>query len=383
MSPRAVTVRDVYRALDDHYPFAHRADWDNVGILAGDPSAPVRSVLAALDATPAAISLCRRIRPDLLLTHHPVVFTPLKSVRSDFPDSSAAYSLLRMGVAVISAHTNADVAPRGVSWAVARRLGLRGIRPLIPGEPVSEACKVAVFVPPDRADAVMAAVAEAGGGRIGEYSRCSFRVSGVGTFLPSQAARPFAGRAGREEKVAEVRLETVVARSRLPQALAAIRRAHPYEEPAIDVYPLAGGALGGGVGAIGALKEPAPLDAALGEVFRRIRPSWIKVSGPRRKTVRRIAVVAGSGAEFAKAARDAGADLYVTGDVKYHQALEAAAGTMAVADVGHGSAERWILPEFRRTLAERFGKTLAVRVFMEKEPLRAFRPGASQGGIKR
>jgi len=383
VSPRAqVTVRDVYRALDDHYPFAHRADWDNVGILAGDPAAPVRSVLVALDATPAALALCGRMRPGLLLTHHPVIFTPLKSVRPGPGDSSAAYSLLRMGTAVISAHTNADVAPRGVSWAVARRLGLRGIRPLIPGEP-SDATKVAVFVPADRADAVMTALSEAGGGRIGEYARCSFRVAGVGTFLPSKAANPFVGGAGREERVEEIRLESVVARDLLPQALAAVRRAHPYEEPAIDVYPLVGGALGGGVGAVGDLRAPSPLDAALGEVFRRIRPEWIRVAGPRRKTVRRIAVVAGSGAEFAKAAREAGADLYVTGDVKYHQALEAAAGTMAVADVGHGSAERWILPEFRRVLSERFGKALAVRVFMEKEPLRMFRPGPTKGGTRR
>ena len=279
-------------------------------------------------------------------------------------------------MAVISAHTNADVAPRGVSWAVARRLGLRGIRPLIPGEP-SDACKLAVFVPPDRADAVMAALAEAGGGRIGEYTRCSFRVAGVGTFLPSEAARPFAGRAGREEKVDEVRLESVVSRGLLPQALAAVRRAHPYEEPAIDVYPLVGGALGGGVGAVGERRSPAPLDAVLEEISRRIRPDWIRTAGPRRKTVRRIAVVAGSGAEFAKAARDAEADLYVTGDMKYHQALEAAAERMAVADVGHGSAERWILPEFRRVLSERFRKTLAVRVFIERE-LRMFRPGSTK-----
>ena len=375
MSPRPdITVRDVYRTLDDHYPFVHRADWDNVGILAGDPAAPVKTILVALDATPAAIALCRRIRADLLLTHHPVIFSPVKSVRPDSRDSSAAYHLLRLGVAVISAHTNADVAPHGVSWAVARRLGLREIRPLIPGEP-SDACKLAVFVPPDRADDVMTAIAEAGGGRIGEYSRCSFRVSGVGAFLPSKTARPFAGRAGREEKVDEVRLESVVARGLLPKALAAVRRAHPYEEPAIDVYPLVGGALGGGVGAIGELRSPAPLDSALGHIFRRIHPSWIRLAGPRRKTVRRIAIVAGSGADFAKAAREAEADLYVTGDLKYPHALEAAEGKMTVADVGHGSGERWILPEFKRVLSERFGKAVAVRVLMEKEPLRMFRPG--------
>lgn len=374
-----VTVRDVWSALDEHFPFSHRADWDNVGILAGNPEAPVRSVLVALDATPAAVALCGRMNADLLLTHHPAIFTPLKSVRADQPDSSAAYSLLRMGVAVISAHTNADVAPRGVSWAVARRIGLGGIRPLVPGQP-SDACKVAVFVPPDRADAVMAALSEAGGGRIGAYSRCSFRTAGWGTFLPAESASPFAGRPGVEERVEELRLEAVVARSLLSQVLKAVRAAHPYEEPAIDVYPLAGWALGGGIGAVGDRESGSPLDVVLEEIRRKIRPAWIKVSGPSRKTVRRIAVVAGSGSEFMGAARDAGADLFVTGDVKYHQALEAAAGGMPVADVGHGSAEKWILPEFRRVLAGRFGGSLAIRVLMEQEPQRAFSPRTTRRG---
>ena len=128
-----VTVRDVWRALDEHFPFARRADWDNVGILLGDPGAPVRSVLIALDATPAVLSAVRRRPTDLLVTHHPVVYKPLPSIRPDRPEAAAAYTLLRTGVAVISAHTDADVAPRGVSHAVARRLGLREIRPLIPG----------------------------------------------------------------------------------------------------------------------------------------------------------------------------------------------------------------------------------------------------------
>ena len=380
VSPRAgITVRDAWRALDEHFPFAHRADWDNVGILLGDPDAPVRSVLVALDATPSVLALCRKTRTDLLLTHHPVIHSPLKSLRPDDGSSAAAFALAGMGTAVISAHTNADVAPRGVSWAVARRIGLSGIRPLLPGEP-SDACKVAVFVPPDAAERVLDAIDGAGGARIGAYSRCSFRTAGTGTFLPAEDARPYLGVPGREERVEEMRLETVVARGLMPKVLAAVRAAHPYEEPAIDAYPLAGGALGGGIGAVGDRKAAVSLEVALEEIYARIRPSWIRVAGTGKRKVRRIAVVAGSGSEFARAASEAGADLFVTGDMKYHQALEAAAGDMPVADVGHGSAEKWILPEFRRVLAGRFGKGLAIRVFMEKEPLWMFHPGERRGG---
>jgi len=378
----SVTVRDVWRALDEHFPFAHRADWDNVGILLGDPGAPVRSILIALDATPGVLSAVRRRPVDLLVTHHPVVFKPIPRIRPDRPEAAAAYALLRTGVAAISAHTNADVAPRGVSHVMARRLGLRGIRPLIPGEPSSDACKVVVFVPGSHADAVLDAASGAGAARIGEYRRCSFRTEGTGTFLPREGADPYIGSPGREERVPEIRLETVAAGSVLPAVLRAVRTAHPYEEPAIDVIPLRGAALGGGVGAVGDLPAPEPLADALERVRRTLRPSWIRLAGPRRKTVRRVAIVGGSGAEFAGAAREAGADLYVTGDVKYHQALEAEGAGMPVADIGHGSGERWILPEFRRVLLARFPGALKVRVKMEEEPQRAVPPGRTRGGTR-
>jgi dinuclear metal center YbgI/SA1388 family protein len=377
-SPSAVTVRDVWEALDAEFPFFHRADWDNVGILLGDPKASARRVVIALDATASVVAACRRHKADLLVTHHPVIHSPLKSIRTDQIASAAAHELVRMGVAVISAHTNADVAPGGVSHALARRIGLQGIRPLIPGEP-SDACKVAVFVPPDGADAVLDALSRAGGGRIGAYARCSFRTVGTGTFLPAESANPFLGRPGIEERVEEIRLESVVAGSLVQDVLRAVREAHPYEEPAIDVYPLKGAALGGGIGAVGDRKQEAPLAEVLEGVYRAARPSWIKVAGPRKKRVRRIAVVAGSGSEFAKAARVAGADLFLTADIKYHQALEAAAGDMTVADIGHGSGEKWILPEFRRVIAARFGRRVATRVVMENEPLRSFRPKQTGG----
>jgi len=375
----AVTVKDIRAALDRHFPFAHCAEWDNVGILLGDPAAPVRSVLVSLDATPAVLAGLRRRPADLLLTHHPVVFPHLKAVRPDGP-CAAAFELLRRNVAVISAHTNADSAARGVSHAMARRLRLRGIRPLLRGEPHSDACKVVTFVPPSRADAVLDAVAAAGGARIGAYDRCSFRSAGTGTFFGGAGSAPRVGVRGREERVEEIRLETVVAGGLLPAVLRSIRSAHPYEEPAIDVVPLRGGALGGGIGALGDLPLPLPLDAALAEVRRAFRPAWIHVAGPRRKRVRRVAIVGGSGAEFSGAAREAGADLFVTGDVKYHQALEASGGNMPVADIGHASGERWILPEFRRILLESFPVTVEVRVVMEEEPMRVIPAGRTRGG---
>ncbi len=379
----APTVREVYEALDAAWPFAHRADWDNVGILVGDPGQSAGRILIALDATRAAIEKLIAIKGSLLVTHHPVVFSPLKSIRPDSQASAAAFSLLKAGASVISAHTNADSAPRGVSWAIARRLGLEFIHPLVPDEPSGGACKIVVFVPADNADSILAALSGAGAGRIGEYADCTFRSEGTGSFVPSGNASPAVGGEGGKVSVAEIRLETVVAGADLPRVLRVLRDAHPYEEPAIDVYPLKGGALGGGYGAVGTLRNPAPLKDVLDMIHRRLRcDGGIRVAGPSRRTVRRIAVMGGSGAGFIHAAAEAGADLFVTGDVKYHEAQEAENAGITVADVGHGAAEKWILPEFRRVISERFGASADVRIFVEREPLRPYRPGETPGGEK-
>ncbi len=379
----APTVRDVYEALDAAWPFAHRADWDNVGILLGDPGQPAGRILVALDASRAAIDRMTAIKASLLVTHHPVIFSPLKSIRPDSQSSSAAFSLVKAGASVISAHTNADSAPRGVSWAIARRLGLEFIHPLVPDEPSGSACKIVVFVPADNADSIFAAMSGAGAGRIGEYADCTFRSEGTGTFVPSGHASPAVGEGGGKVSVPEIRIETVVAGPDLPRVLRVLRDAHPYEEPAIDVYPLKGSALGGGYGAVGTLPKPAPLKDVLDAIHRRLRcDGGIRIAGPARRTVRRIAVMGGSGAGFIRAAVEADADLFVTGDVKYHEAQEADFAGITVADVGHGASEKWILPEFRRVISERFGASADIRIFFEREPLRPYRPGETPGGEK-
>ena len=366
----AVTVRDIRRLLDECFPFALREDWDNVGLLAGDPDAPVRTVAVALTATQGVLKALERRRADLLVTHHPVIFSALKSIRPDNPASSAVYKLLRANTAVISAHTNVDAAPRGVSHIMARRLGLGKISLLVPGVPSADSCRIVAYTPATHVEALMDAVDSAGGARIGAYSRCSFRSGGTGAFLGGAQASPYEGNAGREERVAETRLETVAPGSLVPCILDAVRKAHPYEEPVIDVIPLRFGALGGGIGAVGEFSSPMSLEEALETVRRRLAPEWIKAAGPRNKTVRRVAVVGGSGGEFIGAAHKAGADLFVTGDVKYHQAVDAENLGTPTADIGHASGEKWILPEFRRIILGRFGSDVTVRIIGEKEPLR-------------
>jgi dinuclear metal center YbgI/SA1388 family protein len=373
------TVLDAFRALDARWPFAHRSDWDNVGILLGDPRREVRKVLVSLDATPASVSRCIRSGASLLVTHHPPIFSPMKDFREDRAPASLLFPLVRAGAAVISAHTNADLAADGVSHAAARRLGLRSLRPLLPGE-TAGARKVVVFVPPSHEGAVLDSMTAAGAGRIGAYSRCAFRSAGTGSYLPGAGSAPFRGKAGQEERVEERRLEAVVAGADLGRVLAAIREVHPYEEPAVDVYPLSGGSpLGGGLGVVGELPEPLPVAEALKLVRTALRAATLRAAGPRSGRVRRVAVVGGSGGGMIGAAAAAGADLYVTGDVKHHEALEAAAGPMVVADAGHAATEKWILPEFASALRKALGSAVRVNVHEEEEPLRDV-PGGNDGG---
>jgi len=364
------TVLDAWRALDARWPFAHRSDWDNVGILLGDPAREVRRALVALDASPEAAARCVRLGADLLVTHHPPVLSPVKELREDRFPGSVLLPLARAGVSVLSAHTNADLAPCGVSHAAARRLGLSSVRPLLPGE-TAGARKVVVFVPPSHQEAVLEAMAAAGAGRVGAYARCAFRSAGTGSYVPCAGASPWRGEAGREERVDEVRLEAVAAGADVERVVSAARRAHPYEEPAVDVYALSGGApLGGGLGVVGELPEPLPLAAALDLVRSRLRASSLRAGGGRPARVRRVALTGGSGGAFVGAAAAAGADLYVTGDVRYHEALDAAGGRMAVADAGHGATERWILPEFASVLRRGLGADFRATVHFGEEPLR-------------
>jgi hypothetical protein len=243
------------------------------------------------------------------------------------------------------AHTNADRANPGVSDALAAAVGLHDLRPLdaMPGEPQD---KVVVFVPRDDADRMVAALAAAGAGRIGDYERCAFLTDGTGTFLPGERSSPTIGQPGRVEQVAETRVEMVAPRRCRAAVVAAVRAVHPYEEPAYDVYPVAVPSADRGLGRVGELAEPTTF-AAFTEAVARALPTaaWgIRAAGDPGRPVRTVAVCGGSGGEYAAAAARADADAYVTADLKHHSTSEAAADLgIGLIDAGHWSTEQpWL-----------------------------------------
>jgi dinuclear metal center YbgI/SA1388 family protein len=282
------------------------------------------------------VAEARRRRANLIVSHHPLLFRPLRTVVTPSGQGAVVAALARHGISAYAAHTNLDFAPGGTSHALAELLGLRtvGFLSPLPGRHR----KVVTFVPATDADRVMEAMAAAGAGVIGEYGRCSFRTEGTGTFHGSAQSHPVLGRALRLERVPEVRLEMVAPAAAVEAVAAALRAVHPYEEPAFDVYPLEGGPPEFGMGAVGELPSAMALGSFLDVVRRRLRVPRVRYTGEVRRSVRRVAVCGGSGADLLPEAIRAGAEVFVTADVKYH-AFHEASGRIALVDAGHHETE--------------------------------------------
>ena len=351
---RTPTLADVVAALERRYDPGWADDWDAVGLVTGDPEQPVRRVLFAVDPVQAVIDEAVSLKADLLVVHHPLLLRPVTSVAADRPKGRAVHELIRSGVALYVAHTNADSPPGGVSDSLARALGLVDLAPLRtdPAEPMD---KVVTFVPHESAEHVLDALAAAGAGAIGEYDRCAFLSPGTGTFRPGPSADPAIGAPGRVEQVGETRLEMVLPRGRREAVLTALRAAHPYEEPAFDVFELAGWAGDRGSGRRGRLPEPTTLRAFAGAVVAALPSTAVgaRVSGDLDARVETVAVAGGSGDFLLDDVRRAGVDVYVTSDLRHHPASEFREyDGPALVDVPHWAAEWTWLPVAQRRLSD-------------------------------
>ena len=349
-----LTVADITRALDDWAPPGQKADFDRVGLQVGDAAAEVRGVLVALDLTPAVVDEAAERGAGLVVTHHPLLFKPLDRVTAGHPVGGLVLRLAQAGVAFYAVHTNLDAAWGGVSFALAEQLGLEGVGLLSPLDGALR--KLTTYVPADHADAVRSALADAGAGEIGAYRACSFSTGGFGRFQPLADASPAVGEAGGPlETVEETRLEATVASWRVSGAITAVSRAHPYEQPVVDVVTLEGSATRTGYGALGTLPAPEPLPTFLARVARRLDARALRYVGDERTQIQRVAVCGGSGMSFFADARRAGADAYVTADVTYHRFFEAldAGGHPSIALVDAGHYETEAVTE--RLVADRLG----------------------------
>ncbi len=367
MSVAPTTVNDLVRFLERFAPTDLAEDWDNVGLLVGDPTRAVRKVMTCLTLTPDVAAEAIAAQADLVVTHHPVLFKPIQRLVASDPQSRMLMDLIAAHVAVYSPHTAYDNDAEGINQQLAEALGLQGIEPLKPGQGVVRSVIVA-FVPHEHVEAVQQAVWNAGGGQIGEYSECSFITPGTGTFRGSLDSHPTVGQPGRLERVEEVRLEITCSERCLAPALKALYDAHPYEEPAVDVYKLES-PLGGGAGRVGNLPEALPFAEFVAHVRSQLGYRELQAVPPASGLVRRVGIVCGSGGEFLKQALRRGCDLFLTGEARFHAALEAKAAGIGLLLAGHYATERPALERLaERIAAESTGiETWASRV--ERDPL--------------
>ena len=359
--------------VEELAPLELAEPWDNPGWQLGDPRAPVEKVLLCLDVGREVVKEAGQKGAQLILTHHPLFFKGMKSLRVDTPQGALAAELLRLGIGVYAAHTNLDRARLGVSDALAKILGLESTEVLVPAE--ERYYKLVVFVPVEHVEAVREALGAAGAGWIGNYSHCTFGVEGTGTFLPLEGTSPYIGRQGVLERVREVRLETVVPSALVEKAVRAMLEVHPYEEVAYDLYPLANRFKPSlGLGRVGVLPEAVPLRNFAGRVREALGLGAVRWAGEEGRPVRRVAVCGGAGGELWKEALAARADVLVTGDVSYHTARDMLAAGLAFVDAGHFGTERAVLPLLKELLARALEERgLAVDLLLsegEKDPFK-------------
>jgi dinuclear metal center YbgI/SA1388 family protein len=332
-------VADIARWLEQFAPARLAEPWDNVGLLWGDPGAEVERVMTCLTVTHKTALEAVHERAEAVVSHHPVLFRPVQRVRADRPETGALWTLARAGVAVLSPHTAFDNTTGGINDGLAERLGLRDIHALRL-TPAAAPLKVVVFTPENDHEAVLSAAFAAGGGCIGAYGECSFATPGEGTFFGGEGTNPAVGQAGRRETVRELRVELVCPADRLSPVLAAVRAAHSYEEPAIDVYPLHATAQGVGTGRVGQLRRTTTLHALAAQVGEVLRAPGLQAVGDPDRAVTRLAIVCGAGDDFLHDAARAGADALLTGEARFHRALEAESLGIALIVAGHHATER-------------------------------------------
>lgn len=371
-----VKIREITEALEAWAPKATQQSYDNVGLQVGDPDHSLSLAITALDLTPAVVDEAIRKKAELIITHHPLIFRPLRSVTTRGWHGALIHRLIRNDIALYCIHTNLDAAHGGVSFALAERLGLDGIGFLRPTDDVM--VKLATFVPASHADGVQRAMGAAGAGRIGDYEACAFVMEGTGYFKPGDKATPAIGEAGGElESVDERRIEVELPRWLLPQVVRALQNAHPYEEVAYDVYPMHKADTWTGMGAIGDLPEPEPLDAFLARAANALSANGLQYVGHLEQSIRRVAVCGGSGSDLIDDAMSAGADAYLTADITYHRFFEVldpdGHPRMALINADHYDTEQCVEDLLVDWLSARFEGVTWEKTEMRTGPIEQFR----------
>lgn len=326
------------QALVQHFeawsPKSFAVEGDKNGLMIGTLNKPIKRVMIALDVLEEVMDEAIAEQVDLIVAHHPLLFRPLKKIDVSTTHGRIVEKAIKHDITIYAAHTNLDVAVGGVNDMMAEALGLRGTEVLVPTYETS-LMKLAVFVPRENANSVKEAIGNAGAGHIGNYSHCTFNTEGVGTFIPEAGTNPHIGSVGAYTEVEEMKIETIFPTHLQKRVINALIKAHPYEEPAYDLYPLANKGEVLGLGRIGSLENEMSLAEFTAHVKEVFEVTGARVVGDMDRRIKRVAVLGGDGNKYMKDAIFKGADVFVTGDVYYHVAHDAMMDGLSIVDPGH------------------------------------------------
>ncbi|MCU0419125.1 MAG: Nif3-like dinuclear metal center hexameric protein [Cyclobacteriaceae bacterium] len=358
----AEAIASILSHLEAWAPLAYQEDYDNCGLITGNPSWPVTGILVSLDCTEAVVEEARQQGSNLIVAHHPIVFRALKKITGKTYGERAVLQAIKHDIALYAIHTNLDHIHTGVNKKIADRLGLQNARILQPN--TRSLSKLVTFIPNDQAAQVMAALYAAGAGAVGRYAECSFQVQGVGTFTPSAQANPAIGQRGVAERVNETRAEVIFPSHLSHRVMAALRAAHPYEEVAYYLTELKNENQEVGAGMIGELAAPEEPFAFLRRLKNVMQTGCVRHTAVVGTEVRKVAVCGGAGSFLLPAAIAQGADVFISADFKYHEFFDAE-GKITVADIGHYESEQFtkdllveVLSKKFPTFAVNFSKTV-------------------------
>mgnify|MGYP000489147085 CR=1 FL=1 len=365
----SVKCSDIILHLERKAPPSLAEEWDNVGLMAGSMKKDVNRIMICLDVTENVVNEAIEKNIDMIISHHPLIFSRLKNINDTTSKGRLLLKLIKNDICVYSMHTNLDVAEGGVNDCLAEALKLKQLKSLSEYKK-EKLYKIAVFIPVGHEDAVRDAMSNAGAGWIGKYSDCTFMVHGTGTFKPMEGTNPYIGKSGVLEKVHEIRLETIVPENRMKNVIDAMIKAHPYEEVAYDIYPLEIAGKEFSLGKVGQLDEPLMLDEFIVYVKKSLKTDYIRLIGSVKDKISRVAVFCGSFDESVMGNVKSKADVLVTSDIKYHTALEFLENDMCVIDAGHFSTERVVLKKLADMIIEKYPDLYVVLNTVEEDPFK-------------
>ena len=348
-----IKISAIVKAIEDYAPTSLQESWDNSGLLVGNPNHEIKSALITLDVTEAVIDDAILHGDGLIIAHHPLIFSGLKKITGKTETERVVIKAIQNNIAIYAAHTNIDVTQEGVSWRMAQKLGLKNIQTLIPQRGLLK--KLVTYIPLDHVDTVRTAIFNAGAGHIGNYDSCGFSTKGEGSFKAGENTHPYKGEKGTLHFEKEVRFETIFPINLQNKIIQALLKAHPYEEVAFDIYPLENAHNNIGLGVVGDLTSAENSVQFLNRVKTVFDCKTIRHTNIHTESISRIALVGGAGSSFLDQAIASGADVFITGDFKYHQFFDAE-NRIIIADIGHYESEQFTKELFYEIVTNKFSK---------------------------